>query len=277
MKHMLISICVALTLAQELFSQTPSPAVSATPPLPPLIKRAPDKVQWVISYKVAGPGIKTHEAQQQAGKTVEPPARQKIVIKNQNLVFERTINENGAALDTWYLPPALAVSSSQGKSWTLASASSPGFESTNYASEDFAGFEWISQQNFKGLKEVNGRPCLVFQDRVVTIETAELEILRSDINRDFSWLTLNENGASTKGSPKRTFNIEDYKNPVVAYIDEQTRLPVALVYKCPAGTVTRTYQFQPAPATLQLPPEAQVILNTSAERQRRMSAGHAPI
>ena len=123
---------------------------------------------------------------------------------------------------------------------------------------------------------------MVFEDRVVTVEPSELGAIKSNISRDFTWMTLDKNGepksdASQPNRKRPIFNIEDYKYQVVAYIDDETRLPIALVYKTPTGVMTRTYEFQAAPNLPALPPDVEALLKGSIQRQWRLSVAHAPI
>jgi hypothetical protein len=281
MKRLVIVFFASLTLAADLHAQTAAATASPTPPLPPLIKRAPDKTQWVITYNLQATGANSGGAKGATGKPAPPPKR-RLVIKNQDMILEETLNENGVTIETWHIQSGLAVTSVGGKNWTLAPSSQPGFDTADYSSQDFAGFDWITQQNFTGEMEVKGRRCLVFQGKVVTPEPAELEAIKSDIGRDFTWVELDKNGKPKPITPEmqarqRVFNIEDYKNPVVAYIDDETRLPIALVYKTPAGVTTRTYEFQAAPTLPALPPDVQVLLKGSIQRQWRLSVARAPI
>jgi hypothetical protein len=134
-----------------------------------------------------------------------------------------------------------------------------------------------------GERKVNGRPCLVFQDKVVTVEPSQLEMIKSSIDRDFNWMgQLDENGRSVKGAQasapaRRVFHIEDYQAQAIAYIDDETRLPIALVYTTPQGTVTRTYQFQALPSPLVMPNEIRKLLEAFKVRQKRLNVSRAPI
>lgn len=282
MNKTLIFLCIAATLlASDLHAQTSAAAaVSPTPPQMPLIKRAPDKVLWVITYKQEPDAASLAGAADQSGKH----AKKREVIKSQDTIFERTLNENGVTMDTWHIPPGLVMTAVKGGEWTLAFPGQPGFDTADYSSQDFAGFDWISQQNFTGVTTVNGRRCLVFQGRVVTLEQSELSAISSDIARDLTWADLPDEKGGSKPKPseprlkpqQRFFNIEDYKSPVAAYIDEETRLPVALVYKTPAGTMTRTYEFRAAPALVP-PPDLQKALESYKEREKRLSVARAPV
>jgi len=280
MKTTTILLLSALLVPIAIHAQTSAP--SPTPPLPPFIKPVGDKVQCVITYKLQPKGAGSPGAEGQGGKSESAPPKVKYVIKHSELTLERTINEKGVTIDSWHLRGGLAVTAVNGKDWILVPSCQASFETTDYSRQDFAGFDWITPQNFTGVKALNGRRCLVFTGKVVTLDPAELKMIQSDIARDFTWVELDEKGEAKPITPEmkarqRVFNIENYKYPVAAYIDDETRLPLALIYQGPMGTVTRTYQYQAAPASLQLPPEAQALIKGSAERQQRLTVSRAPI
>ena len=259
-------------LAPSLNAQDSGASASPTPPQPPLLRRAPETAQWVITYKIEGESGKP-EVAAKTGKSAKPTpaAKTKLVARNQDLIFERTVNENGVEIDWLRLQDGLAATTVNAKGWTVLPSPQPDFDAPDYSNQDFAGFDWISAQNFIGNKTVNGKKCLVFEDRVVTVNKAELDAIVSDIGRDFSW-------ARTKDGKPRIFNRDDYKTSVTAYIDDETRLPVSLVYKTPAGeTITRTYQFQPLSITLGVPPEVQAVFKATIHRTQQTTVGHAPI
>jgi len=271
---------ILAVFAHTLSAQTPAP--SPTPPQPPLLRRAPEKSQWLITYKLeVGAPTASGTAGEQAPK--RPPVR-KLIIKNEGMILEKTVNGNGVSFDAWHTKQGITLTSVGGKNWIIAPPLQPGFDTADYTTQDFAGFDWITPQNFVGAKVINGRRCLVFEDRVVTLEPSELRAIESDIGRDLTWADLpgeNKDPAlqtEPRLRPKRRFfRIEDYKSPVAAYIDDQTRLPMALIYKTPAGSVTRTFEYQSAPPLLELPAEAQAVIKENVQRQQRLSVPHAPI
>jgi hypothetical protein len=269
-----------LASAPPLLSQQ-QPRASATPPQPPLLKRAPDSSQWVITFKPQGAasdlggGAESHEGG-------APPARPKVmtVTKNGNTICEKLVNENGATIETWRVPGA-AVSAVNGKNPVISPVPANTFHATDYSAADFAGFDWISLQNFAGRQDFQGRPCLVFKNKMVTMEPAEINMLKSIRAAEIAAQIDREEEAAAKAGQKagpeiRTetpiapFNPDDFKVEVVAYIDDQSRMPVALVYGTPKGAMTRTYQFQPSPGSLLLPPEVRSLLEKYWERRKRL-------
>lgn len=274
-KSTFLGLGITILCAGGLFAQMP--AAAPTPPQPPFIKRAPDRVQWVITY--------ANDSQKSGNGKVEQNGTEpklKTVTKDHNIVCEKTVNNNNGALQVWHVGKGVSLASSDGKKWVIGSGSDQGFDNVNYDTNDFSGFDWVGVQNFVGAKKVNGRPCLVFQDKVVTAEPSELKRMQRDISRDFSWMRVDEKGNTIEGAQgdapqRRVFNIEDYKTQVTAYIDEETRLPIALVYSSPQGLITRTYQFQELPTPLVIPEEVRKELQTFDAQQKKLQVQKAPI
>jgi len=276
---MIVSI-VAVAWTFQAYAQTPSAA--PTPPLPPFINRAPDSTQWVVLYKTQA---NSGDSQNMDGKmaNLQPllPV-QENVIKAKGMVMVNAINGNGAKSEAIYFSNGLAAISQGGSNWMVGSPSDQSFDSCDYSRQDFAGFDWISAENFAGSKQMNGRTYLIFKDRVVTISPAQVEAIKSDMATNFSWVPLDKNGKPLPITPEMEarrpkFNIENYKSDVTAYIDDQTRLPIALVYKTRNGTVTRTYQFQPAKGSISIPPDAFKAIEVFRARQKSLSAPRAPV
>lgn len=263
----------------SLSAQQPAP----TPPQPPFLNRAPASSQWIITFKAgAAKGSGTAHA---AGDASSSRPKAMVVTKNGKTIDEKLVNENGVTIETWYVP-GFTVSEVNGKDPVLSTSSANTFDTTDYSASDFAGFDWISSQNFVGAQEVMGRHCLVFKSKVMTMESAEingaLSIRANEINDQKERERKRKEEAAKKAgrnsatqtqpeeAPITALNSDDFKVEVTAYIDDQSRLPVALVYQIPNGTMMRTYQFQPPPASVVLPPDVTALLEKSLERLRRM-------
>ena len=282
MKKQLLFPLLGFFLPLCLNGQTPSagPAPAPTPPAPPLLHRVPDMTEWGITYAMEAKGDASQTGEvEKIGKKKAAPVKARTVLKGKGMVLEVTSDGVGSSLQTWHLPGGITLNSTDGKKWSVGTGGHPGFDTADYATQDFAGLGWISANNFIGEKSFQGRKCFAFEDKVVTVEQQELETAKSDISRNFTWVKLDTKGnVLEKDDAKRmVFNIEDYKNPVVAYIDEETRLPVALIYKTPNGVMTRSYQFQKL-STLPAPPsEAHKALDSYKDREQRLSGAPAPI
>jgi hypothetical protein len=82
-----------------------------------------------------------------------------------------------------------------------------------------------------------GRDCLVFTDRIMLLTPDELNDIQETLKEE-----------------KKPFDRSEYRTDVTAYIDFETRLPVAYCL----GGEARAYKFSaPPPAMLALPPELQ--------------------
>lgn len=273
-------LSLLLASVPSLYSQQAAP----TPPQAPLLKRTPDPAQWIITFKAQGPasGSTTAHASGSAAPGGAAPARPKVMIvtKKGNTIDEKLVNENGVTIETWRIS-GYAVSAINGKDPVLSPSPGNSFNTTDYSTADFAGFDWISAQNFTGAQEIMGRHCLVFKSKIVTMEPAEISLLKSiRTNEIIEQIAREEEAAKAAGNNSTQtqpaapqiapFNLDDFKVNVVAYIDDQSRVPVALVYETPNGVVTRTYQFQPPPDSVLVPPDVQALLEKSAARRRRM-------
>lgn len=270
MKIAKILLGIALVvIGSHLHAQTPS--ASPTPPAPPLIKRAPDGTQWAITYQLADSSSISSGG---PGRPDAAPPKEASVIKSRGVIVERTVDSNGNKGEKWCFPSGL-VASLIGNTWIAGGSNGQGFDSVDYSREDFAGFDWISAQNFVGPATVKARKCLVFKDRIVTAELSDLQAIKSSAERTFKW-TAGANGEEAHAESPQ-FNLDDYKSDVMAYIDDETRLPIALVYKGPKGTITRVYQFQPFSGTLTVPPEVLKAAGAFQSEQSRLTGGRPPI
>lgn len=270
-------LSLLLVSVPSLYSQQPAP----TPPQPPFLKRAPDSSRWTITFKPQGTAsTKDSSAAHAAGGTPASRPQVMVVTKNRNTIDEKLVNENGVTIETWHVP-GYSVSAVNGKDPILSTSPGNTFNSTDYSSTDFAGFDWISSQNFVGAQEVMGRHCLVFKSKIVTMEPAEISILKNirtnEINaqkerEEEAAKTARNNAGPTQPEEASiaSFDPNTLKVEVTAYIDDQSRMPVALVYQTPSGVMTRIYQFQPPPTSVLLPPDVVALLKKSIGRQKRM-------
>jgi hypothetical protein len=268
-------LSLVLISVQSLYAQQSPPA----PPQPPFLNRAPASSQWTITFKAGA--AKDSSAVHTAGDASSSRPKEMVVTKNGKTIDEKLVNANGVTIETWHVP-GFTVSEVNGKDPVLSPSPGNSFNTTDYSTTDFAGFDWISSQNFIGAQEVMGRHCLVFKDRIVTMEPGEISLRKTVRENEIAEQKEREEKAAataawrhtTQAQPEEAslapFNPDDSKVEVTAYIDDQSRLPVALVYGTPNGTMMRTYQFQPPPASVVLPPEVATLLEKSLERLRRM-------
>jgi hypothetical protein len=228
-----------------------------TPPEGPLLKRAPAPSKWTMTYK----------AQEGGGSSQSNIPRGGIVVKAQNAIFERITTSDGSTVEAWRVGKKL-IRGINDKDWVDAYDATPSINRTDYATSDFAGFDWISLSNFVGEKAVGGRKCLVFKDKIVTGEPSEVNMMKGLAQRKSNdWraakLVAGQSGQSFTAPEPEQFDESKYMGEVMAYIDEETRLPVALVYPVGKQVVTRYYQFDTGPETLPIPTDVQKLLPPS--------------
>ncbi|TLD68625.1 hypothetical protein FEM03_21525 [Phragmitibacter flavus] len=267
------------TLALALHARAQDPA---TLPQGPLLNRAPQFSQWVITTKPLD-GAKPAEAQ--AGSTPrndDGTTRPKTtsVTKNNQLIHEQTVYAGGDKVDIWRIG-GQALMSAAGKPWMTISSVGTSFNATDYQKADFAGFDWIAPGNYTGIKEVGGRKCLTFSGKTICLDPQEIDLLKTSAEQQVSVMETMKNEEVRPGDPPlpeaKPFRMEDYHVQVAAYIDLETRLPVMLQYELPEGPMTRTYQFQPNVDRLSLPSEVQDVLKGAADHQKSLNVGRPPI
>ena len=238
-------ICLSFGMAPILCAQQPAaqPSVQPTPrpvlPPGPLLNKAADFAQWTVTSKsstapaaaaqasaspataaVAVPGASPGQKQKPS-----PSDQTTSVTKTKTIRFEETITAGGIKIQKWCVPDMqVSIHGSGAPVVSLPSKSGDNYY-TDYSKSDFGGFEWISSRNFTGIEKIMGQDCLVFRDKMKFAA-----------------------GDAPAGPPP----------PVVACIDADSRLPVALQL----GDEIRTFQFGPTPAAmLTLPPPVQTVVD----------------
>lgn len=259
---------------------------SSPPPLPPKpwLKRAPVPAQWLVLY--AAKSQESAQPKDSPSKTpVDPTGKKTVAVsKTADLLVEVTTRRSGAVVSRWKASGLFLTQVGSEGHWIVsASGSENGFNETDYTKSDFPGFDWISEKNYVGVKAIGSQQCLVFRDKVVTMDPRELAAVRAAVQQSIDdWQVRQEESKSKPSSPTprneveapapRPFNIDDFKFDAEAAIDSATGLPVMLSYATTAGNETRTYQFNPAPATPpSLPPAAQGIVAAQQGRLKRLS------
>lgn len=252
---------VILLLLGSLFSLHAQESSPLQMPQGPLLNRVSPPSEWVIttqappppegaSKSVGGPGA--------AANQVKPTLT--TVIKESNIVYEKTINESGVAIETWRAS-GLAITGANAKEWNIWSGGVNTFSVTDYSKADFAGFDWISLDNFSGRRSVMGKKCLIFKSKIITMDPQQLQMEKSAVTT-----VENPNPSDDR-----------FKVEVEADVDDVTRLPVMLSYKTTNGMVTRSYTFQAPTVPLSVPPEVKKLLDKYIENLKRISVRSAPI
>jgi len=105
---------------------------------------------------------------------------------------------------------------------------------TDFSATDFPGFGWVGWDKFSEIKTYKGMKCIVFQDQQPAASDAP------------------SGGTKT----------------VTAYVDVETRLPVALL----DANQANVFEWRPTPkGVLTLPPNALAVLQQRQKAQQQMS------
>ncbi len=268
MKRFLIPILLG-AIPLSLLAQ--SPKASPTPPSPPFLNRAPALSQWLITIKASatanisgsdqssgddsdnsGAGTSGSDSQAQAQPSAPPVLT--LVTKDKDVVFEIQTTEMGGRFDIWHFGGATAVKAGTGP-WNLVPGLGGSFETPDYSKEDFSGLDWLSASNWAGKQDVMGFHCLIFKGKAVTSQTSK------------------QGPGESEEHPQRG------EEPVTAYIDDQTRLPIVVVYKVRGDerTLARIYQYRPTPQPLTVPPEILGLLKDYQTSQRAEAVAGPPL
>jgi hypothetical protein len=226
--YLLASVVMACCSA-SLFAQSPAPVEKPVPPPGPLIqKRAPDFARWVTRAKISMPKPPEKTSAAATGSPASDDEEIVTVTKTGAVVHVERTDEQRKTWQTW-CRGTVQIAVTPGSQIYLVAAP-PNKDVVNplyfdFSNSDFEGFEWISAQNYTGIKPVLGKNCLTFKDdRRVTGTLAPAPV----------------------------------SNALVACIDLETRLPVALMND--NGIVT--YQFLKPPEAMQdLPANVQAVLD----------------
>jgi hypothetical protein len=216
------TLCLILFLAPQVRAQqaVPQPSLPPLPPGPLIQKRAPDFASWIIRPpSMAVPGSSSSgTSRTQSQKAQEHKESPAAFIKTGQIIPRQTADDTGRVWNTWCVEGLQITVWPGGQNWIIQSRGSdptvPTANYVDYSNTDFPGFDWISQRNYAGIKNVLGRPCIVFADKIIANGALEL-------------------------------------TDAVAYVDLATRYPIALKV---GGEVTQYEFQTPPRAPLVLPP-----------------------
>ena len=235
--YCLFLFCSALLCASA-YPQAADPAATpvappAPPPGPLIQKRAPDFAIWsIVTTASVKAGTKSGQTSSPRNGSDDSQASVTRVntSKTGKVVRVERIDEKQQTWNVWWSKGSAEILvTPDGKVAALASSNNPDAPNpyhTDFSSSDFQGFEWIAASNYTGIEKYMGMNCLAFKkDLAVRADSA---------------------------SP-RTIIV-----PVRAYVEIQSRLPIALV----RGDQTSVYEWKSPPdAVLQVPTEVQNLLN----------------
>jgi hypothetical protein len=253
MKKLLLLITLLACQIIRLGAQTtPPPDQAILPPGPLIQKRAPEFARWTIFSKTAAKTSDSKDKPSTSEKTdASPNGSPKFSItKTGKIIRVIFFEDEKLPWNIWCKDGTVIAVWPDGKNLGFASrptrpdAFNPLY--LDFANSDFQGFEWLSAKNYTGIREVFGRKCLVFKDRIKQTP----EGMRSD-DPDAASMT--------------------YESSPVASVDLETRLPVSLVNE--TGAVI--YQFHDAPTEMQtLPANVQGLIDQ--QKQAVQSVARRP-
>ena len=236
------SVVVSVLLASTncLQAQSPAPKINPVPlPSGKLLAPAPENAQWIIDITAVPPGAATPgvtkarsaaspkpRATKARPATSPKPSPRITVAKSGSIKHVTGIVFNGTTEELW-IDGATEVMLAPGMERPAIFDDNGSVDPyyTKYCRADFPGFEWISAGNFAGESAYGSRKCLVF--RAVT----KVDVPASDATGETA--------------------------PALAYIDEETRLPISLE----KNGQTLLFQFgDPPNPPISLPPELEAAL-----------------
>jgi hypothetical protein len=234
MKLVIIIILIPIFLmAGSLVAETSSNSPKEQIPPGPLIqKKAPQMFEWeVMTYLPGNLPDEKKSGDQSLPKLT--PAKTSIV-KTMNIYKVTSVDFQGRAETIWSDGKKSAHETSFGAERIVKPASS--FDRGGYcdfSSGDFEGFDWISTNNFTGIKDFKGRKCLVFT-----------EVLR---NKEYLVISANTN---------------------IAYIDLETRFPVMKT----DNDLTIIFNYlNPPSGELSVPPKVRQIFDEDKKNFKKSS------
>lgn len=201
-----------------------------------LLKKPADFAKWEVTYSYAKSDV--------PGGRPPTPAEPKTLLttKTGNIVHEQATDLQGRITDTWHTGPTQYRKPAGETVWYQPVAPSDGQGgSSDYAPippNGYRQWDWVGEGSYALTLPFENVPCLVFVPGG-----------RKTVGED------DEKKAAAKISAM----------PVVAYVNAETRLPVALRM----GNVISRLTFQPPPSSLQsLPPDLLEQLR-KAEQSRK--------
>lgn len=260
MRYRSLCLLISLGIAAPLWAQD-----SKLPPLPtgPLLKRAPSYSTWTIAFQghpvehadSSTKGATDTPAEEGRNKEKEPTTKVSTVTKTGSTILEQTVDASGQQNQVWH-SSGVRIVPVPGSSNPMVCPDYGGGDimSINFASSDFAGLDWLSQNTYSGMEKYQGVDCIVFKGSVSPLGVRDQIDERAYIEQ-----------AKALGQKAP----EEAKVPAVAYIDLETRLPLYVQF----GNEKRTYQYGPPPSTpLALPSELASAMEEYAKRIKRLSA-----
>ena len=215
-----------------------SPSAPLEIPADPLLKAAPDFSKWTVNY------VYPKQPATNCPPLSGDETHRMTVTKTGNIVSEDVVDGRGCHTETWYVG-ALQYRKPPGKSNWFESSPTIGANpvSTDYSPlppNGFRAWDWIGRESYAGKVALESGESFVF----VPGGAQKLNL-------------------SNPGRLKELIAAQ----PLVAYVNAETRLPVALC----SGGVTQRVVFDPPPNAVQtLPADLLDQIRKGEEARRRL-------
>lgn len=251
--------CIALIVMLGggiLRAQAPAATPSVLPSGPLVAKNAPEFAAWTVTSSAVSSASTTPEKDEKTaglageGEKKAGPLQVMQIVKTGEIRFVK-ITAGTSVSERWCKGAVQIIKRPEWKQLMLSTGENRA-DSTriDFSEGDFGGFDWVSSQNFIGVRKVSGRDCLVFKDQIPSEKVSTERVFHTP-----------------DGNQESKSNKEPEMVLAVACTDLETRLPVALT----VGKTTTTYKFETPPsAMLSLPAEYEQVLDGHLKRMQSL-------
>ena len=243
-------ICTPLAI---LYAQKPAEIESSPLPSGALLVRAPSLARWQItssseSAPSASPAAASSLPQPSLPRAAE--VRQITVTKSGMAYYREVLFDDSSELDEWWVA-GVQVTQKKGHPGLLVSHQTGDLFYMNFVSSDFPEFDWIGPKTYIGIQKLGGRKCLVFKSQIQRVPEVAMRGM----------------------SPEELMSAQKDLQPVMAWIDLETRLPLQFATE----GKKETYTFLlPSSGPLVLPSavEKEIIALAAIKAQANRRAPH---
>ena len=241
LRHWFGLIGLMTCLVTSASSQQPSTNLRPEPPPGTLLKAAPTYSQWTIAFSY--PQDRARQAKDTPLPPLEPNLVRKVVTtKTGNMIHEETLSVSGALFDKWQVDSLFYIKPPGQSYWGECDdryVKNNRTSDTNLAflpEKGFRDLDWVSGETYVGVVKQNDTVFLLFVP-------------------------------ATAGTLDFSNPVKIQAQPIVAYVDAETRLP-ALFKK---GGVIQNYIFSAPPANIQsLPADLAKQIKDGSERRAKL-------
>lgn len=251
-RFILLAVCCSLAGLPLLFAEESKP--TAAPPAPPFVRNAPAQAAWTIELKKHGEmaGREADEAPLKANRAI----LQKIEITKYGR-DRREIEEwsDGSKVEKWFFRGYHIFEQHGSKDIYVINTLADGFQQLtfpDYSAGDFPELDWLSAESYLGAESFEGRPGFLFEQSAPALSEPVIAQVKTAI-----------------GTAPVKRDHEDSRRKIRVWIDEKTRLPMAV----DNGVKTKVYSFRTSAQTVAEPPDAFVKALQEYEKSRAVFRG----